>query len=84
MQFFFIAGLLCASSASINGSVSHPAGDRPSHPICPFRAFGPRNLMKMDRFLKPAKRRRSYFRLWNPSCRWVTLIFFFALRYGSV
>src|SRR5882762_4728968 len=38
-------------------------GDRPSHPICPFRAFGPRNLMKMDRFLKPAKRGRSYFRL---------------------
>jgi hypothetical protein len=32
---FFIAGLLfyCASSASIIGSVSHPAGDRPSHLI---------------------------------------------------
>src|SRR5712691_2908448 len=25
---------LCASSTSIIGSVSHPAGDRPSHPIC--------------------------------------------------
>src|SRR6202167_829090 len=24
----------CASSASTIGSVSHPAGDRPSHPIC--------------------------------------------------
>jgi hypothetical protein len=24
----------CALSASIVGSVSHPAGDRPSHPIC--------------------------------------------------
>src|SRR3984893_15815652 len=24
----------CALSASIIGSVSHPAGDRPSHPIC--------------------------------------------------
>src|SRR5438034_1053108 len=46
---FFIAGLLfyCATSASIMGSVSHPAGDRPSHLICPFRAFGPRNLMKV-------------------------------------
>jgi hypothetical protein len=30
---FLIAGLLCASSASFTGSVSHPAGDRPSHPI---------------------------------------------------
>ena len=31
---FFIAGLLfCASSASIIGSLTHPAGDRPSHPI---------------------------------------------------
>src|ERR1700745_2437749 len=26
--------LHCALSASILGSVSHPAGDRPSHPIC--------------------------------------------------
>src|ERR1700746_1202594 len=25
---------LCASSTSNIGSVSHPAGDRPSHPIC--------------------------------------------------
>src|SRR6202043_2879945 len=25
---------LCALSASTIGSVSHPAGDRPSHPIC--------------------------------------------------
>jgi hypothetical protein len=33
---FFIAGLLfyCASSAPIIGSVSHPAGDWPSHLIC--------------------------------------------------
>jgi hypothetical protein len=33
---FFIAGLLLsrASSASITGSLTHPAGDRPSHPIC--------------------------------------------------
>src|SRR4029077_16425946 len=31
---FFIAGLLfCALSTSNIGSVSHPAGDRPSHPI---------------------------------------------------
>src|SRR5260370_5218102 len=31
---FFIAGLLfCALSTSFIGSVSHPAGDRPSHPI---------------------------------------------------
>src|SRR6266480_7843815 len=37
----------CALSTSNIGSVSHPAGDRPSHPICPFRAFGPRNLMKI-------------------------------------
>ncbi|WP_221304826.1 hypothetical protein, partial [Tunturiibacter gelidoferens] len=31
-----IAGLLVsrASSASITGSLTHPAGDRPSHPIC--------------------------------------------------
>jgi len=28
--------LSCASSASIIGSVLHPAGDRPSHPICPL------------------------------------------------
>src|ERR1700691_3405837 len=34
--FFFISRspFLCALSASIIGSVSHPAGDRPSHPIC--------------------------------------------------
>ena len=25
---------VCALSASTIGSVSHPAGDRPSHPIC--------------------------------------------------
>src|SRR5467141_1504308 len=25
-------------------------GDRPSHPICPFRAFGPRNLMKITQW----------------------------------
>src|SRR6266478_6417630 len=37
----------CASSTSNIGSVSHPAGDRPSHPISPFRAFGPRNPMKV-------------------------------------
>src|SRR5258706_2409682 len=34
--FFFISRspLHCALSASILGSVSHPVGDRPSHPIC--------------------------------------------------
>src|SRR5260221_14219896 len=34
--FFFISRspLHCALSASIIGSVSHPVGDRPSHPIC--------------------------------------------------
>ena len=35
---FFIAGLLylVLQSTSIIGSLSHPAGDRPSHPICPL------------------------------------------------
>src|ERR1700722_17183508 len=34
--FFFISRspFLCALSTSNIGSVSHPAGDRPSHPIC--------------------------------------------------
>src|ERR1035437_7745811 len=32
---FFMVGLLCTSSASITGSLSHPAGGRPSHPILP-------------------------------------------------
>src|ERR1700691_5380415 len=34
--FFFISRspFLCAWSTSNIGSVSHPAGDRPSHPIC--------------------------------------------------
>src|SRR5712671_6192688 len=37
--FFFISRspLHCALSASILGSVSHPVGDRPSHPICEVR-----------------------------------------------
>src|SRR5712692_1763634 len=30
---FFMAGLLCTSSALSLGSLSHPAGGRPSHPI---------------------------------------------------
>src|SRR5215471_6067048 len=37
----------CATSASNIGSVSHPAGDRPSHLICPLGPSGPRNLMKI-------------------------------------
>src|SRR5882672_12909242 len=44
--FFFISRspLHCALSASILGSVSHPVGDRPSHPICEvrFSECGPR------------------------------------------
>src|SRR5258708_1877309 len=39
LLFFFISRspLHCALSASILGSVSHPVGDRPSHPICEVR-----------------------------------------------
>src|SRR5208337_3207776 len=32
----------CALSTSFIGSVSHPAGDRPSHPICPLGPCGPK------------------------------------------
>jgi hypothetical protein len=31
---------LCALSTSTIGSVSHPAGDRPSHPICETGVIG--------------------------------------------
>src|SRR6202167_2701605 len=40
--FFFISRspFLCALSTSNIGSVSHPAGDRPSHPICETGLIG--------------------------------------------
>jgi hypothetical protein len=50
---FFIAGLLfCASSTSNIGSVSHPAGDRPSHPICLHQELSPKLAILEARFVQ--------------------------------
>src|SRR5579864_8929441 len=37
---FFMAGLLCTSSALIIGSLTHPAGGRPSHLISVSGSWG--------------------------------------------
>src|SRR5271169_6617667 len=41
---------LCALERVDPWELNASRGDRPSHPICPFRAFGPRNLMKITQW----------------------------------